>query len=87
MDNTARDAKAAKAAGISYGKWKILHPETKPKPPVKQWKYTRICPECDIEFGTDNPCKKFCCAEHAARYNGRAHMRRQKEKLNAMSKL
>ena len=61
MDNLAKDAKAASMSGMSYGKWKALHPETKEKPQEipegmaacehcgKLFKKTHLKRFCDIE--------------------------------------
>lgn len=86
MDNTSRDAKAAKAAGMSYGKWKILHPETAPKK-IEKTKYHRVCPECMTEFETDRADKVYCCAQCATNFNQKHWYKMNKERKNAMSKV
>lgn len=86
MDNTARDAKAAKAAGISYGKWKILHPETAPKK-VEKAKYHRVCPCCGADFVTDRVDKVYCNPDCARICNYRNYYARKRTKQNAMSEL
>lgn len=85
MDNTSRDAAAAKKAGMSYGKWKILHPETAPKKSEKKPMYHRVCPECGDEFDTDKWDKLYCCPAHAHTYSAREYYKRKKAKMNAMS--
>lgn len=87
MDNTSRDAAAAKAAGMSYGQWKILHPETAPKKVEKKLKYQRVCPYCLTEFDTDRADKKFCCPQCSSNYNRKNWYRMNKERKNAMSQL
>lgn len=56
MDNLARDAALAKDAGMSYGQWKAMYPNTKVdelkiKPVKKEvepgWK---VCPHCGKKF-------------------------------------
>lgn len=32
MDNLTKDVLAAEKAGMTYGKWKAMHPNTKPDP-------------------------------------------------------
>ena len=87
MDNTSRDAKAAKDAGMSYGQWKVLHPETAPKKIEKKPKYQRVCPECGAEFSTDRADKRYCGAECATTHNRREFDRKRRAQLRAMSKV
>lgn len=87
MDNTSRDAKAAREAGMSYGKWKILHPETAPKKAERKMKYHRICPECGAEFDTDRVDKRYCNPDCAKLKNGRIFEAKRRAKQNAMSKV
>ena len=87
MDNTSRDAAAAKKAEMGYGQGKILHPETAPKKADKKYKYHRTCPECSAEFGTDKWDKLYCCSECASRYNSRRYQARRRATTSAMSKL
>ena len=86
MGNISRDAKAARAAGMSYGKWKILHPKTAEKKVEKKPKYHRVCPECGTEFYTDRADKVYCDPECARITNYRIYQRR-KAAQNAMPKL
>ena len=44
MDNLARDAAAALRAGMSYGKWKALHPFTKHQ--AETTENVRLCQRC-----------------------------------------
>lgn len=58
MDNLARDMLLAKQAGMSYGKWKVLHPATMPK--KKQTPAEMIpCEHCGKLFRKRNG-KRFC---------------------------
>jgi hypothetical protein len=63
MDNLARDAMLADQAGMSYGKWKAMHPNTTPKKEdviPKGWGVCEFCGKpfkggrrfCDIECRT-----------------------------------
>lgn len=79
FDRLAADAIAAEKAGMSYGKWKVLHPHT-PDPTVKTPKVlvhikgepiTRKCLCCGNEFIVAGPgaCRKYCddkCRDRAA---------------------
>lgn len=61
-DKLAQDAAAARAAGMTYGKWKALQPvvpiEPKLIPPAKE---TRRCVVCGVEFvGNVSKRKKYC---------------------------
>ena len=87
MDNTSRDAALARKAGMSYGQWKILHPETATKKVEKKPKYQRVCPECGTEFGTDRADKHYCCAECSSAHNRRDWERKRRARQNAMSKV
>ena len=70
MDNLARDSSMAIAAGMSYGKWKALHPHTaeivpeKPKATKKKKsKPVRLCRWCGKEIPeTANAHRRYCCA-------------------------
>ena len=75
-DNLALDAMDARAAGMTYGKWKALHPHTKaaneprlaqkPKPKPKQpagpREHVVICEGCGVRFVTTIKNKKYCTA-------------------------
>jgi hypothetical protein len=95
MDNLAKDAARALAAGMSYGNWKALHPNTKdvviePKIP-EEW---RICKHCGKEFKPRNSRKQVYCeagcqvAAQQERYRlkdrerSREYQRRKREERN-----
>ena len=64
-DNLALDCMAARAAGMSYGKWKALK-EQKPKTKHKQEENIRdddmkICEYCKKEFEPSRKTQRFCC--------------------------
>ena len=91
MDNLARNAMLAKQAGMSYGKWKALHPTTPPQTDTEQkipddWS---VCQYCGKAFKprTNRP-QKFCgfyCqrqnhyTENKEKYRERNRLYRQRE--------
>lgn len=72
MDNLARDSKKAKHAGMSYGQWKALNPETKPVPKVR--KTCNLCGEPIPALSRNiKYCSKACAATahqlHTSEFN------------------
>lgn len=68
MDNLARDSTAAIKAGMSYGKWKALHPHTK-REAEQESENARPCRRCGKPIPSElHPNFKYCSAEcsHAA---------------------
>lgn len=70
MDNLAKDAAAALAAGMSYGRWKAMQdkPVVIDKPKTDElpegWK---VCPFCGKRFKPNkygNGRQVYCCVEH-----------------------
>ena len=60
MDNLARDAAAALRAGMSYGKWKALHPFTKHKSEQPRENVKR-CHRCGNPIPkSSQPSRKYC---------------------------
>lgn len=70
-DNLTLDALDAERAGMSYGKYKALHPQTrdanehrlaeKPKrPPRTRQIYENICLQCGRTFSTTNHSRLYC---------------------------
>lgn len=72
-DNLALDAMDARAAGMTYGKYKAQHPETRPanearlaamrkkpaqKPASKVYEFT--CRLCGEKFTTTNKNRRYC---------------------------
>lgn len=70
MDNTAKDAAKAKAAGLSYGYWKIANPNTKP---VEEEKTNRVCPECGKAFYAIRSDRVYCSDYCRKRKDTRAY--------------
>ena len=85
MDNLARDMLLAKQAGMSYGKWKALHPATMPK--KKQTPAEMIpCEHCGKLFRKRNG-KRFCdanCRNDAYYEKERAIQKEYREKQKRM---
>lgn len=85
MDQLTKDSISAQKAGMSYGKWKALHPHTDevPKPAEEDSEWTRICPVCGKRFTLDGwKRKKYCgieCSYEVDRARCRDAYRRRKE--------
>lgn len=61
MDRLSRDAAAAKAAGMSYGKWKALQPKYEPKPLKPKGRKEVTCQFCGkVFYQSDNRHRKYC---------------------------
>lgn len=72
MDSLAMDARAAREAGMSYGMWKVLHPDTKQDNEARTARkgaatsnqkpqlYTITCAYCGRTFQTKRKQKKYC---------------------------
>lgn len=59
MDNLARDAAAALKAGMTYGKWKALHPFTKHQAETEE--NVRLCHRCGKPLPVGSrECRKYC---------------------------
>lgn len=89
MDNTAKDAAKAKAAGLSYGYWKLANPNTKPVDDTEP-KPNKQCKECGKMFYARRADKLYCCVECRERWNDRAYSRRHRTGIgdqHAMSEL
>ena len=84
-DNLARDAAAARAAGMTYGKWKALRPQAviEPKRPVESY-HEFTCAYCGCNFiRYDNVVPKYCgarCRENAFRKAKREREQAGREK-------
>lgn len=64
IDKLAQDAAAARAAGMSYGKWKAMLPVVpiEPKPPLKSFaEIEYVCEQCGCRFFRyDHIMVKYC---------------------------
>ena len=73
MDNLARDSARALQAGMSYGKWKALHPHTKHEA-MQTAEEERLCQRCGKPLPKGSrECRKYCSdrckmAADSARY-------------------
>lgn len=68
-DKLARDAAAARAAGMSYGKWRAMQPvvPVEPKKPAEIYR-EHTCAYCGCKFVRyDKKAKKYC--GYRCRYN------------------
>lgn len=82
MDNLAKDAAAALAAGMSYGKYMALHykpvpnkPAPKKETPKKEVpKGGRVCVICGEIFYTKLH-HQLCCGKECSKENGRRKAR------------
>lgn len=95
MDSLSMDAKAAREAGMSYGAWKAIHPETKKDneasavrkaTPLKNNAvlYTTTCRYCGRAFETDNKQRKYCDDVCKNAQNGETYRRRHKKPSAAL---
>ena len=81
-NNLIQDAAAALAAGMSYGQWKALHPntaaeETHDGEMPYGWK---VCKHCGHRFRPSKGGQRYCdsdCQRSAARIRDRENKRRQ----------
>lgn len=77
LDHLTRDVLAAEAAGMSYGKWKALHPHTGSDPAPEPSTGRRIitCANCGKEIVVTTMTRRKYCSETC-----RQEYQRQKEK-------
>lgn len=82
QDNLTRDALAADAAGMSYGKYKAQHPHTgsDPAPEPDPGRYIITCPNCGKEIVVRTKAKRKYCSEFC---RGQYQRRLEKEKKEA----
>lgn len=88
LDKLAQDAAAALAAGMSYGQWKALHPQTasvelQTDEVPDGWK---MCKYCGKYFRPVKGGQRYCdiqCQRAAQRIKDREHKRKQAEKKRA----
>lgn len=92
MDRLTMDSIAAQKAGMTYGKWKALHPYTSGDYVLTE--NVRICEICGKPIakrsGTGKGRKKYCSIECAAEANvikNREFYRRRKERLMENGKI
>lgn len=91
-DNLTLDSIAAQRAGMSYGKYKALHPDTyeardaagafKKKKPAQQQGYDLICARCGSRFTGKSKDRRYCggvCRQAANNEKYRARQKAKKE--------
>jgi hypothetical protein len=84
VDQLAIDAAAARAASLSYGKWRALQPQTQMNPreqkEQKECYIKRYCPVCGSEFivSSYSSKKKYC----GVACNQRAYKSEKRERAN-----
>ena len=83
MDNLARDAIAARAAGTSYGKWKTMHPQTmerRDEPLIPEGANAVRCKICGKRFVKSRKhlvyCSQECSAEGYKQKTAECHRRK-----------
>ena len=74
MDNLSMDAARAKSDGMTYGVWKVLHPNTMGEVVVNE--NIRTCPNCGETFFTKG--KKIYCDSLCQK---RAEAKRRRERM------
>lgn len=88
MDNISKDALAAVQAGMTYGKWKVLHPHTNPDANANigdlrtRRECFEVCPVCGKVFEISPRHKVTCsprCQTIRNRENHRNYVRRKRE--------
>lgn len=89
LDRLTRDVLAAEAAGMSYGKWKALHPHTPDEDEEEEQEMDPDsvvvnCEYCGERFvkSKNNQTRKFCSANCQKNYNNKK--RREKARQEAI---
>ena len=87
MDRLTLDCIAAQKAGMTYGKWKALHPHTSEAVATKTpTKCARLCSVCGMEIPSSYHGKLYCgeeCAYEAKLARTREYNLRRKERMMA----
>ena len=91
LDRLTRDVLAAEAAGMSYGKWKVLHPHTPDEDEEEEQEMDPDsvvvnCEYCGERFvkSKNNQAKRFCSANCQKNYN--TAKRREKARQEAIGR-
>ena len=90
-DNLALDAMDARAAGMTYGKWKAMHPETKkanesrlPQHRKKEYDISKVyectCLYCGKKFVTDSKQRRYCTDLCKAKNDKERYLARHQKK-------
>ena len=93
MDRLTQDSIAAQRAGMTYGKWKALHPHTEVIEVLdKDAKLCEICgrPILKRNGGSGGQRRKYCsieCSIEGGVIRNREFKRRQRERMIANGKI
>lgn len=93
MDRLARDSVAAQKAGMTYGKWKVLHPYTDLEEAFsKDAKLCEICgkPIPTTRVGSGATRRKYCspgCSYEATVIRNREFYQKKKERMMASGEI
>ena len=91
MDRLSRDATEALKVGMSYGKWKALHPHTAEEEievPDQRKLVDKFCEICGAQL--DKATKRYCSPEHsyeAKKARCREYIQRKRERMMADGKI
>lgn len=87
LDRLTRDSISAEKAGMSYGKWKVLHPHTEEKVEVLDAD-VKLCEICGEPIPSRR--RKYCsieCSIEANVIKNREFKRMQRERMMANGKI
>ena len=83
MDNLAKDAMLARKAGMTYGRWKALHPNTKDEV-VKPSEKECVCQHCGKTFILKTTHKRKYCEFYCQNAAAQLRLRERKELDNSI---
>ena len=81
-DKLAQDAKAAREAGMTYGKWKAMQSPVNVVPSSKRKGIKKICLHCGKEFYQTSAIEKKYCDENCRNYYYQNRVREERKKAN-----
>lgn len=90
MDRLTLDCIAAQKAGMTYGKWKALHPCTEEGIAETPKKEVKLCQNCGKEMSNCYKGRLYCgeeCAYEAKMERAREFRQRKKERMMASGKV
>jgi hypothetical protein len=85
MDNLTRNAMLARKAGMTYGQWKALHPNTKDDVPKVPLKGECVCQHCGKAFVSRTKQKRKFCDFYCQNAAAQVRLKERKEKNNGKS--
>ena len=87
MDRLTLDCIASRKAGMTYGKWKAIHPHTEvEEPEAPKTGPRKLCGICGQEIPSSYKGKLYCgviCAAEANRARNREFGKRKRERMKA----